>query len=412
VLNGVETLLRQRGERSVHFIAAGHRLPDGVVQLDLPACLRSSRERRFYLVDGEAEDGVRPLHAKSLWFQRGDRALFCIGSSNFTCAGTGQRAHGPINLEANVAYVLPRATDDFAQVCSSAYPPHQPVSDDDELRFVVVTESSDDAEAGVPLPSAFGAALFRGQGDHRELALELVAAPPKGTRVSSAFGAVALPPAAGYPCQVTVPWREARPPSCLLVHWDDKTAIWPINVESSAALPPPEELRTLSLDELIEVLISARPVHEAVGRVVTRRAYRRRGDAQIEVDPHRKVDTRHFLLRRMRLLSAAFEQLRARLERPIYTHEALWWRLRGPLGPMALAHRLAIEDPASAAFQLAELALTLRDVRMEPRGDLSRRELREAIAAVVVELHDLAAQHPAPANLRAYVDHAFAELLP
>src|SRR5262249_11154796 len=151
-----------------------------IVQLDLPDCLRSAAgraERCFYLVETESDDGLRPLHAKSLWIERENRALFSVGSSNFTRAGTGHRDHGPINIEANVAYLLPDIADDFGRVCASAYPPYDKIVLDGNVRFVVATESSDDSEAQMALPAAFGAALFRIRGGKSELDLELVDAP-------------------------------------------------------------------------------------------------------------------------------------------------------------------------------------------------------------------------------------------
>jgi hypothetical protein len=185
--------------------------------------------------------------------------------------------------------------------------------------------------------------------------------------------------------------------------------VWPVNAADAGALPPPEELRELTLDELVEVLMSARPAHEVIGRIIARRESGRGG--AVEIDPHRKVDTRHFLLRRMRRISAAFEELRTRLQRPLYTRDALWWRLRGPLGPLALGQRIATEEPASAAFQLAELALTFRDLRLEPRGELSPEEAASAVKAIIGELHQLALSRPAPANLAAYVESTFAQVV-
>jgi hypothetical protein len=47
---------------------------------------------------------------------------------------------------------------------------------------------------------------------------------------------------------------------------------------------------------------------------------------------------------------------------PVASLDALRWRLRGPIGPIALAKRLAAEDPDGAAFMIAEFATTLRGV--------------------------------------------------
>lgn len=417
-LAGLETLLKQRGERTVHLITSGVRLPDDTVQLDLPACLRPAGrervERRFYLVRSESSDGHRSLHAKSLWLQREDRALFCVGSSNFTRAGTGQREHGPVNIEANVVYVLPESRDDFGKVCAQAYPDYDELDlDEEEVQFVAAGQVSADPEGHAPLPAQFGSALYRIRDGLGELELELLSPPPPDVSIASEHGPIALPEGeATYPRRVSSPWHELRPPSHLVVRWTgssgELSAIWPVNVADTNMLPPPEELRALTLDELVEVLMSARPVHDAVGRILKRREERGAG-AALEVDPHRKVDTRHFLLKRMRRMAAAFEELRARLERPMYTRDALAWRLRGPLGPLVLARRMVEEEPTSAAFQLAELALSLRGLRLQPHGELSLDEMQAAVAEVLAELQAMATAHPAPPNLAVYVARTFAE---
>ena len=82
------------------------------------------------------------------------------------------------------------------------------------------------------------------------------------------------------------------------------------------------------------------------------------------IDPHAKLDTSTFLLRRMRRVAAALEGLRARLERPAHHLDALRWRLHGPVGPVQLARRLAENEreKEGAGFLIAEVALTVRRV--------------------------------------------------
>ncbi len=419
-MTGLEGLMSQRGDRTVHLMTSGQRLPDGIVQLDLPACLEKVGQgraaRRFYMVTPDPCDGMRALHAKSLWLERDGRALFCVGSSNFTRAGTAHRTHGPVNLEANVVYTLPDVDDDFGKVCQMAYPCYVELDPEEEdICFLATTDKTPEPEGFVALPAAFGSALFRVRDGATELDLELVAPPPSGVAVRTNEGAV-LPVAIDgtdeWPHHTVLSWPETRPPSHLRVEWVDgagpRVAIWAVNVASGADLPPPDELRALTLEELVEVLMSARPLHEAVARVVRRRQEGAATAAQ--VDPHRKIDTRHFLLKRMRRISAAFEELRARLERPMHTRDALWWRLRGPLGPIALARVIAAEEPTSAGFQLAELGLTFRDLRLQPQGELSLDEVRHAVADVIEDLRQMAGAHPAPPNLAAYVARTFAEI--
>ncbi len=128
----LESILIQRGDQEVTFIVAGQKLPDGTITVEMPKCLvgsgrKSTEYHHEIVVPGEGEE-PRPLHAKSLWLQRDDNALYCIGSSNFTQAGTGARAHpGRVNLEANLTYILPSRSDDFGRVCSRAYPNSQEI---------------------------------------------------------------------------------------------------------------------------------------------------------------------------------------------------------------------------------------------------------------------------------------------
>ncbi len=187
-----------------------------------------------------------------------------------------------------------------------------------------------------------------------------------------------------------------------------------MNVVDLAALPPPEELRGLSLDELIQVLASTRPLHEAVVAVLRKRAASRvEGDPAL--DPHKRVNTETFLLRRTKRMAMALEHLRRRLERPVCTAEALDWRLFGPLGALTLAQALE-RDAATrleAAFFQAELALTLKrvQVREAAKGGLDARVIRDRIRACIdqVEAVVLAPGRLADDALAAYVRNAFEE---
>jgi len=186
---------------------------------------------------------------------------------------------------------------------------------------------------------------------------------------------------------------------------------WVVNVADMSALPPPDELGTLSLAELIEILTSARPLHEVVVRILQRRDKKKTLGIHIEVDPLKKVDTSQFLLRRMRRVAQALEGMRERLQQPVASLEALRWRLRGPIGPIALAKRLAAEDPRGAAFMIAEVATTLRGVAWQPLGSLRVGEIGPEVSEILRALHELALLAPAPSSLAAYVMTSFQELL-
>ena len=233
----------------------------------------------------------------------------------------------------------------------------------------------------------------------------------------------------GQPVRAASKLSGCRPPSSLAVTWLDKKgverrALWLVNVSDPDALPPPAELRDLSLETLLDVLTMARPLYESVARVLQRQAQaaRREGELPRELDPHARVRTETFLLQRTRRVARALEQLRARLERPAYSHEALRWRLRGPVGPVALMRAIGSEWSAAregrsegeAAFLFAEIALTLSRVALDDvPGALAPRVVREELRSVIEEIHEtaLARTGDALTDLRDYVVRAFAEAL-
>lgn len=93
--------------------------------------------------------------------------------------------------------------------------------------------------------------------------------------------------------------------------------------------------------------------------------------------------------------------------------DALQWRLFGPIGPRALARQLRSAEGTSAAFLIAELALTVKDVdwSMSERI-LGRDAVRKTVSELTRELKDLAADESADPSLKAYVNTCFEGVLP
>jgi hypothetical protein len=113
----------------------------------------------------------------------------------------------------------------------------------------------------------------------------------------------------------------------------------------------------------------------------------------------------------MRRVAQALEGMRARLQQPIASVEALRWRLHGPIGPIALAKCLAADDPEGAAFMIAEVATTLRGVAWQRCGSLRSTDIDPEVDEALRTLHQLALRVPAPASLAQYVARSFEELL-
>lgn len=424
---GFAGLLTTRGNRRLVFSAPGRTLSDGTVQIDVPEVLKRSShpslEHGFSVVhqrveiEGKEED--RDLHAKSVWLERDGRALYMIGSSNFTAAGLG--LHPGHNIELNVAYLIRDCASQFGECCAQSWSQEKVLDDVDGVQFLADGVSDSAENPGAPLlPGAFGLALYCLDAQGSRLELEIGGNAPPNFEVRSRDGNSLISAASwlrdGKQKIVVIPWETKRPPSSLEVQWRDEErgeciAHWIVNVADMSALPPPDELGSLSLAELMEILTSARPMHEVVMRILERRQKKAAHGAMVEVDPHKKVDTSQFLLRRMRRVAQALEGMRERLQQPVGSAEALRWRLRGPIGPIALAKRLAEEDPDGAAFMIAEVAITLGGILWCPLGSLDAGEINAEMNETVRVLHELATKAPAPADLAKYVRTSFEDLL-
>jgi hypothetical protein len=168
----------------------------------------------------------------------------------------------------------------------------------------------------------------------------------------------------------------------------------------------------LPLEVLINILMSARPLHEILRRYLARQM--RRGDSEESalLDPHQRVDTSGFLLQRTRRLSLALTALRERLQKPAATLENLNWRLYGPVGVRALKEAILKEAKTDMEkiFLVTELALELSRVEIESApNSVDPGTCKTALEKMVDELHNelATAQWTASANLRQYVASAF-----
>jgi hypothetical protein len=347
-------LLTTRGARELVFFAPGDRLPDGTIQIDISSAFRESSHpsisHHFSYVPARTSDveASRPLHAKSVWLQSDGRALCMVGSSNFTAAGLG--LHGKHNIELNVAYLVKDIGSRFGKACGQSWPPGIELGNPIAAKFLGGEIDSAGSESAVVLSRAFGLALFYLDTTGARLELEIGAKAPSAFAICSNDDDPLVNSEEwannGMQSTVSIPWVKQRPPSSLRVSWQDEEgqrcdALWIVNVADASALPPPDELGSLSLAELLEVLTSARPVHEVVTRMLERREKKNAKGLAGHTDPHKKVDTSQFLLARMRRVARALEGMRERLQQPVSSMEALRWRLNGPIGPNVLAKRLA-----------------------------------------------------------------------
>ena len=397
-------ILRKKGDAVVDYcLEVEPASQKGRFFVKAPASLLTTRPSRVSCsvrFSKLTTDTERPLHAKELWFEDDRWALLLIGSSNFTSAGTG--VGKAINYEANLVYLLDmnRAPRGWNSDLGKRFPPIEPIDDPERcLVFQQISEpDADTPNEGVLLPTGFLSATYRRINAERcEVTLALGDDLPPGWRVMDEEEVSLLSQrewrTSGSSKSYSINW-PGRPPSGLWVTWtsSEGKAWWPVNVSSSADLPPPDDLRDLPLDILIDILTSARPLHE-----VLRSYLRHKGNAdlghyskgEVELDPHKRIDTSGFLLQRTRRFSWALAGLRSRLQRPAPTRESLDWRINGPIGVMAVANALTREAKSEdeLVFLLAELALELSRIRPQPaQGSLLSAEVKKALRAVADKL--------------------------
>lgn len=380
------SVLRQRGDARVEYRVAQLWSEEQGEQIALQATsdlVRSMPERRagcdtifarVPTVDVETSNGkrARGLHAKQILFEGARGTAVFSGSSNFTSAGLGISVKGG-NVEANVLWEPPSTRAGRRAVLSA-----------DRLRegtYRLADVNLKDPEledAGFEtLPEAFQAAVLRRGESGIELVLGIAKNAPKGFEIfeeetkNVLFGYREWD-ASGRPEQVVLAWAARRLASGLEVTFPKCTgrAWWPVNVSDVGVLPPPDELRSLTLDELIEVLTSTRNLREAMRRVLRGRERATRADAgevAADIDPHKRVDTSGFLLQRARRYAWALNGLATRLRRPVVTQDALDWRISGPIGLSALWGALSKDaaDIDECAFLSAELLLEIEYLEPE-----------------------------------------------
>jgi len=421
-------ILAQRGDRNITWDVKCLKEADGRLKISAPKWLSTFLpDMSFRSLHLEEEGEIRPLHAKCLWLENEKKIVYMVGSSNFTAAGLGV-GNGPWNIEANIAY-LAAADSRASKALDLAYP----ASDGEitNLKNVVWEPAMDhDGEQGLKdvsvLPAGFVDVIVTTKGSEGMIILKLTGPLPEQWWIYNDKNEImfyrALWISQKTPATIELAWHSPHLPSALLVKWQNKQdiareAFWAVNVESPGSLPLSDELRNLSLDTLLDILTISRPRYEAVLKAKTQNQTKRAAsDQNPEIDPHKRVRSETFLIQRTKRVARALEQLRINLERPVITCEALEWRLRGPVGPIALVKSLQREQrpPGETSFLLAEIALTLSRVSTSKTpGALPVREVNREIKDIIKGIKLTAKDYlkKSPKDIGRYVTSAFKEAL-
>ncbi|MGV0795508.1 hypothetical protein ABQF26_00975 [Mycolicibacterium elephantis] len=383
---------RPASRRSITLVAAVDPIT-GKVQAPESLADQSATDVRMF---DSPDEERRVLHAKLILAESNDWLAALIGSSNATESGLGlspHRGHHELNLwlgcpaDSKTAKHL-RALARVGDEVNFDVAEWGPVPDEDELRkpplplgFVQCL-----VNASIPYQVVFTfepASLPTSWGVHTPAERELLTSEEWNS--------------AGSPTSMTVELDESTLPAYLAVRWHDSreshAATWVVNVQDRGSLPPPAELKDLSVDVLLAALASTRPLPVALEQELRRRQRVSDDGQHVDLDPLRRFDDSGLLLHRARHLSLALWRLQERLSRPTSSIDALHWRLEGALGPLAIADGLVQSAannttlPGEAHFLLAELALTVKavdwdNVAFDIDAALVRRLVKRTLHAI------------------------------
>ena len=356
------------------------------------------------------DNNARPWHAKMLTLRSEAYSALMIGSSNFTCAGMGVTPHR--HAEANLLTLVDRvAFGRESGRLEAIWPEMKAVTDPDAAEWLGAKPEEEDGQATAAiLPVGFLSATYRA-GEVRQIVLRLDPAHLPADWCVHACGrderellTDATWREAGQLSEIVIDWDAAQPPDRLLVRWAEGEAFVPLNVEDSRALPPPAKLEEMSADEMLWILAT-------VDSSAAFRAWARRQQSSElfdedvdsatppDLDPLRRYALHATFLHRIRRRARVLGQLRANLERPVWSRQALEWRLRGLIGVEQLAVRLARELAGAgsatdeALLTLADFLIVLREVDNQPMdGALPKDQFDDLFRPFLPEIADQLAQ--------------------
>jgi hypothetical protein len=399
--------LRKRGGASVQYRVCGRRDDKGdKVEIYAPKELLTSKPPRdncvlrLDLLETVDEGSPRPVHGKWIELREDRVGVLCLGSSNFSspAMGLGKATNSRTNIEANVIIRYRRDRErslerqiDALRAKGSSIDPQSP-----KTIWLPDKAGSDFEIESPPYPSFIESITFRkldGEGIYfirmQQTApdFQLVEEGPNGTIYN-------LAPKKGD-SELQIPIGQRSPSSQLRVKWEASEYLFPVNIENQEAVPPPNFLLSLTLEELEEILGSQQSLQRAIKKILRRKQLASLENRSVVLDPHAKVNTSSFILQRTRKLARVLKALRKRLEAPALSQECLSWRLKGPFGIQAVkkAALAPLGGPDERAFFLLELILELQRAHpLESSTSIPKAEVEAGIRTEIEVLRKELAQ--------------------
>lgn len=368
------------------------------VRLAAPASLKSTAETRVKYLNvavlpvKDDDHNPRPWHAKMLSLAGSDYVALMIGSSNFTKAGLGVGGAG--NAEANLVYLAMKEAYGRDTGSLAACWPELTIIDppgDDQWEGPRQDLDDEEAESLKPfVPASFVSAAYR-SGESSVLVLTFDPdALPEDWSVHGGSGSEQVPlfdatthKSQCSPAKIEVPWPLAYAPGKLQVNWGKESAFWTVNAIDQSQLPAPQEIESMSFQDLLNILAASDS--SAAFRVWARnKEVESTFDEELgsavppDLDALRRYRLDETFLHRVRHQARLLADVKANLERPVWSEQALQWRLTGIIGVQRLIDRMAAaldqpdRDATETVLNLADLLIMLHEVRC-PKTGLSVR---------------------------------------
>ena len=164
--------------------------------------------------------------------------------------------------------------------------------------------------------------------------------------------------------------------------------------------PLPKEIETMTTHDLLFILAAADP-----GAAFRTWAHRQKGESTFDeeldsavppdLDPLRRYNLQETFLRRVRRQARQLASVKEKLETPVWSEQALTWRLTGILGVERLVQRLLRDmkenpkNPAETVLSLSDVMLTLSEVQYrECDGALTKRQFDKVYKPFLKHLAD------------------------
>jgi HKD family nuclease len=328
----------------------------------------------------------RMLHSKLLAFVGDHKSLVVVGSSNFSTLGLGL-SRKKSNYEANVVFLLDsnKTTDRFIEQILLPS-----VEIDLKKASWLPDKTVDQAElmAKIPFPEFIKSITFNSKDDDSFYTISLIENAP-GFSVTSPDGRSLDSLNKKEKNRLILSVKHIVPHSDLKIEWDGKIAAFPVSIESQDAIPAPDYLRNLSLEDLVSLLSSNLPLQKALQRFL-RKKKEEAGKLEAAIDPHDRVDTSKFILQRTRQFGWAISALKRQIENNPSTVEQLKWRLSGPVGVFAVKDAILrfFPDPEERTFFLAEMIGELYRLKIPATKTLKKNEINDEVSKVITELEN------------------------